>query len=284
MSRSFRIEYPGALYHITSRGNEKAAIYRNDHDRMLFLSTLAEQIKTHNWICHAYCLMSNHYHLLIETVDANMACGMRDLNGIYSKRFNKVHSRVGHLFQGRYDARLIERDPYLLEVVRYIVLNPVRAHLTRSPAEWLWSSYRATIGKDEKPIWLWTDWTLGLFSKDSRRAQASYAKFVLEGIGTQSPYSGVQNEHILGSDQFIHEIWEKFGTIDDIKEYPREERVIGRLALEDIFSEDQIKIERDEAICLARMRCGYQLSEIARYLKIDPSTVGKVIKNLNKSV
>ncbi len=127
MARPLRIEYPGALYHVTSRGNKRQDIFSNDNDRGIFLHVLSTLTETHNWICHAYCLMDNHYHLLIETVEANLSIGMRDLNGIYTQQYNKVHDSVGHLLQGRYHAYVIEKESYLLQVARYVVLNPVRA-------------------------------------------------------------------------------------------------------------------------------------------------------------
>ena len=133
MARPLRIEYPGAVYHITSRGNEKKAVYKSDQDRSNFLNTLQHVNKRYNWICHAYCLMDNHYHLLIETPDGNLSIGMRQLNGVYTQLFNNLHGRTGHLFQGRYKSILIQKDSHLLEVCRYVVLNPVRAKMAEVP-------------------------------------------------------------------------------------------------------------------------------------------------------
>ncbi len=141
MARPLRIEYPGALYHITARGNRKADIYLRSSDRYKFLEILEKTVGRYNWICHGYCLMNNHYHLLIETPDANLSKGMRQLNGIYTQYFNRVHDSVGHLFQGRFKSILVEKESYLLELCRYIVCNPVRANLCREPKDWKWSSY-----------------------------------------------------------------------------------------------------------------------------------------------
>ena len=142
MARPLRIEYDGALYHITSRGNERKAIFRDDEDRKNFLDNLLKVDERFNWICHAYCLMNNHYHLIIETPDGNLSGGMRQLNGIYTQYFNRRHKRAGHIFQGRYKAVLIEKESYLLEVSRYVVLNPVRAKAVETPEDWQWSSYK----------------------------------------------------------------------------------------------------------------------------------------------
>ena len=157
MARPLRIEYPGAVYHVTSRGNEKKPVFKDDADRENFLNTLQHVNNRYNWICHAYCLMTNHYHLLIETPDGNLSLGMRQLNGVYTQLFNKWHGRTGHLFQGRYKAILIQKDSHLLEVCRYVVLNPVRAKMIEKPEEWKWSSYLATAGKTKPHPCLTTD-------------------------------------------------------------------------------------------------------------------------------
>ncbi|MBI5793690.1 addiction module toxin RelE [Candidatus Uhrbacteria bacterium] len=194
---------------------------------------------------------------------------MRDLNGNFSQWFNVVHDRVGHLFQGRYRAFVIERETYFLEVARYIVLNAVRADLVVHPKDWKWSSYRATSGAGRVPEWLYVDWLLGNFSKQKRDAQQDYRTFVEEGIGGKNPYDEVTNGFLLGSPQFVNWIWEKTNGSEKLKEHPRDERIVGRLSLEEIFADVKTKQERNDAIILARIRCGYLNSEIARP---DPTT------------
>ena len=157
MARPLRIEFPGALYHVTSRGDGRDDIYFEDQDRELWLNVLDLVCGRYNWIIHAYCQMGNHYHLLIETPDGNLARGMRQLNGVYTQRFNQAHNRVGHVFQGRYKAIIVQKDAYLLELSRYIVLNPVRAHMVRTARDWAWCNYRATAGMASAPKWLDTD-------------------------------------------------------------------------------------------------------------------------------
>jgi len=188
MARPLRLEFPGALYHVTARGNHQEDIYEEDGDRLEFLSVFQEVCDRYNWICHAYCLMSNHYHLLIETPDANLSKGMRQLNGVYTQAFNRKHNRVGHLFQGRYKAILVEKDSYLFELSRYIVLNPVRAQMVRSAVNWRWSSYRAMIGQIKTPVFLESDWILSAFGKRKSKAIIGYKKFVSEG--KISPHRG----------------------------------------------------------------------------------------------
>jgi putative transposase len=155
-----RIEFPGAVYHITARGNERKMMFLDDHDREAFLVLMRQVKERFNWLIHSYVLMGNHYHLLVETVEANLSRGMRQLNGVYTQVFNRRHKRVGHLFQGRFKAILIEKDSYLLEISRYLALNPVRTGMVSRAEEWPWSSYRTTIGIADPPSWLQVDWIL----------------------------------------------------------------------------------------------------------------------------
>ena len=147
MVRPLRIEFAGALYHITSRGDRRENIYDSDADRDNFLEVLEKVCQQYNWSVHAYCLMSNHYHLLVETPDGNLSKGMRQLNGVYTQKYNRTNNKVGHVFQGRYKSILVDGDAYLLELSRYIVLNPVRAQMVRVAKDWRWSSYVSTQRK-----------------------------------------------------------------------------------------------------------------------------------------
>ena len=151
MARPLRIEFPGALYHVTARGHARAAVFLDDDDRRRFLALLAETAERRGWTCHAYCLMDNHYHLLVETSSADLGRGMRQINGVYTQRFNRAHGRAGHVFQGRYKAILVEKQAYLLELSRYVVLNPVRAGMVAKPGDWMWSSYRRTAARRGGP-------------------------------------------------------------------------------------------------------------------------------------
>jgi len=275
-----RIEYPGAFYHVTSRGNAKHNIYLTDEDRVTFLEVLADVVETHNLRCHAYCLMNNHYHLLLETPDANLSNSIRDLNGMYAQIFNQLHKRVGHIFQGRFKAFLIEQETYLREVARYIVLNPVRAKITSNPRAWKWSSYKSTAGETAIPTWLYTDQILGMFSKRRKVAQQEYKKFVHAGIKSESPFLEIGKGGILGTPQFIFKVWDKTPSAEDIKEIPKPERIIGRPSLEELFHKINSINERNAAIRLARKRCRYSVTEIASFLRLDRSTVGKISREL----
>lgn len=163
MARPLRLEFPGAIYHVTSRGDRQEAIYEGDADRQQWLDILSKICERYNWRVHAYCLMDNHYHILLETAGGNLSKGMRQLNGVYTQYFNRQHNRVGHVYQGRYKAILVEKDSYLLELSRYVVLNPIRAGMIKNMDEWHWSSYLVTIGKLQPPDWLEVDWLLSQF-------------------------------------------------------------------------------------------------------------------------
>ena len=154
MARPLRIEFPGALDHVTSRGNERRAIFRSDRDRRTFLTLLEQAATRFGWSVTAYVLMTNHFHLVIQTPEPNLSRGMQWLNGTYAARFNQRHQRAGHLFQGRFHAFLVEKEAYFAELLRYVVLNPVRAKMVERPEDYRWSSYRATAGLEAAPPWL----------------------------------------------------------------------------------------------------------------------------------
>jgi len=245
MARPLRIEYDGALYHVTSRGNERKPIFKDDSDREIFLDILYKVNKRYNWICHAYCLMDNHYHLVIETPDGNLSKGMRQLNGVYTQTFNKKYRRVGHIFQGRYKAILIQKESHLLEVCRYVVLNPVRAKATRSIGDWKWSSYLATAGKNKSRPCLTTDWILGQFAKQKRTAEKKYEEFVEAGIGEKGIWEDVKGQSILGNDEFVEKLIGYVKGYEDIKEMPKSQRFINRPALKEIFNREILLNRKD---------------------------------------
>jgi REP element-mobilizing transposase RayT len=177
---------PGGIYHVTSRGNRRECIYLDDLDRRRFLRNLDDVVRRFEWLCHAYCLMGNHYHLVVETPKANISAGMQRLNGLYAESFNRRHRLSGHLFQGRFFSTLIELDTHLLELARYVVLNPVRAGLCPDAADWMWSSYRATAGLERRPRLLTQTRILAQFGRERDRARLAYAAFVREGLLVRS--------------------------------------------------------------------------------------------------
>jgi REP element-mobilizing transposase RayT len=194
MARPLRIEYAGALYHVTSRGNRRENIYQEDDDREFWLKVFSQVCSRFNWLCYAWCLMDNHYHIVIETIEGNLSQGMRQLNGVYTQNSNRKHGRVGHIFQGRYKAILIEKEAYLLELSRYVVLNPIRADRVNDIADWKWSNYSAMIGKELLPEWLETDWLLSQFGASKNEAIIAYKNFVREGIGLPPIWECILNQ------------------------------------------------------------------------------------------
>jgi len=203
MARPLRIEFAGALYHITSRGDHRReATYEDYEDREVFLGVLAEVVERYNWICHSFCLMTNHYHLVIETVEGNLSRGMRHLNGVYTQASNRRHLRVGHLFHGRFKGILVDKDAYLQELARYVVLNPVRAGMVESPEQWPWSSYRAMMGEVLVPNWLAVDGLLSQFGAEREEARRHYRRFVLDEIG-QGVREGLRQQIYLGGEAFV---------------------------------------------------------------------------------
>ncbi len=279
MSRPLRLSFPGAIYHITSRGNARAAVYLDDDDKQRFLDLLASCVEKFNWICHAYCLMDNHYHLLIETPDANLQVGMRQLNGVYTQQFNRRHARVGHVFQGRYKAILVDKECYLLELCRYVVLNPVRAKMVTLPEQFHWSSYAAMMGTEQGASWLSTDWILSQFSSRKSIAKKRYQQFVLEGIGQASPWSQLKGQVLLGSETFVETLRPYIQDAEKLDEVPRAQRLLDRPTLADLFEGDNelAKTKRDEKIKEAHIQYGYRLAEIGRFLDLHYSTVSRIV-------
>jgi len=208
MARPLRIEFAGAFYHITARGNERKDIFKSNRDRSQFLSYLESATERYDAVIHTYCLMTNHYHLLLETPSGNLSQIMRHINGAYTTYFNTKRKRFGHLFQGRYKGILVEADEYAKELSRYIHLNPIRAGIARSPGEYRWSSYRSYIGKEKPADWLARARVLGYFGKKDLEAQRGYRDFVEEALKRDypDPLREVIGAAILGSVGFVERI------------------------------------------------------------------------------
>jgi len=280
MTRPLRIEFNGALYHITARGNARQAIFLNGEDFADFLRTLNSVVKRYHFLLHAYCLMGNHYHLLVETPEGNLSRGMRQLNGLYAQRFNQKHQRVGHLLQGRYQAILVDKENYLLELCRYIVLNPVRAGIVKEPKDYRWSSYLATAG-DTKIPGLFADWILSQFHKEKKKASTQYQSFVRSGIKKVSPLKEVKGQLYLGKETFMDQIGYFLQDKEKSKEIPRKQRYITRLSLGEVLK-FQNKNQRDHAISIAYLQYAYTLKEIAEYLGVHYSTVSRAVNRIEE--
>ena len=275
MTRPVRIEFAGALYHVTSRGDRRESIYEDDADRELFLDTVGEVIRRFNWVCHAYCLMSNHYHLVIETPDGNLAKGMRQLNGVYTQATNCRYGRVGHLFQGRYKAILVDGDSYLLELTRYVVLNPVRAGMVASPVEWRWSSFRDMLGERTPPDWLATDALLAQFSCDREEAVRRYVQFVAEGRGAESIWNNLKRQIYLGDDRFVETMQAKSEGLSKAVGVPKTQTRPPAPPIEELASKYR---NRNEAIAAIYATGEYSYQQIADFYGLHFTTVGKIVR------
>ena len=216
--------------------------------------------------------MDNHYHLLIETPDANLSKGMRHLNGVYTQKFNRSHDRVGHLFQGRFNGILVEKDSYLLELVRYIVLNPVRSGFVKAAADWRWSSHGVYL-KDKPCGPVQPNQILGFFSNQSKVARQRYLQFVSEGISQPSPMKKLKQNRILGSDEFAKQVLSRIA--DDLEEVPRPQRSLPAKALKQYEAETP---SRNKAIVMAYDSGEYTMKAIAEYFGLHYSTVSRIVK------
>ena len=293
MARPLRIIYPGAFYHITSRGNEQKAVFKSIRDREKFLEYLESASERYDAVIHVYCLMDNHYHLLLETPSGNLPQIMRHINGAYTTYFNIKRGRAGHLFQGRYKAILVEKDEYAKELSRYIHLNPVRAGMVELPEEYEWSSYLTYIGKHKKPEWLHNDLIHGYFGKTKSSAQKQYQKFVNSLIKKEydSPLESVVASTILGQTEFTTQVKEKYlsgkETDNDIPAFRELEE---RISVDDIyrevdsaFSDDTVLI-RNIKIYLAKRYSGKRLKEIGDEFGIGQSGVSQTCRRLSQRI
>ena len=275
MARPLRLEFAGALYHVTSRGDGREAIFRAVGDRRLFFDVLAGVWERFNWVIHAYCLMTNHYHLLVETPDGNLAKGMRELNGLYTQRFNRVYGRTGHVFQGRYTAILVQKEAYLLEVARYVVIDPVRARMVRSAGDYPWSSYRAMTGEEAAPKWLETRTILAAFGPTEAEATDGYRSFVAAGKGQPSPWEYVKQQVFLGSDAFVESMQRKVPRNRDLREVPQAKR---RPLPRSLPEFERANPDRDQAIQAAYASGRYTMWEIGDYFGLSQSYISKIIR------
>ena len=237
MARQPRVEYAVALHHVMSRGNDGIPIFRDDQDRRLFLDLLSQEIVRSGWILHEYCLMTNHYHLEIETPECTLSTGMHRFLGRYVQRFNRKHGRRGHLFQNRFKNLLVEKESYGLALTRYIALNPVNAGMVERPEDYLWSSYRARAGFATCPDWLTLDPLLSQFGADRKSQQRAYRTFVLEKIGdTEDLLDRAVAQIYLGTASWIDRVQALIDETERSQELPRAQVHPGRPELDDVLS------------------------------------------------
>jgi putative transposase len=275
MARPLRIEYPGALYHITSRGDRQEAIFEDDQDRKAFLNVLGEVISRFRWRCHAYCLMGNHYHLMIETPEGNLTKGMRQLNGVFTQWSNRLHKRSGHVFQGRYKAILVNRESYFLELARYIVLNPVRVAMVTHPSRWQWSSFGATSGRATAPAWLTTEDLLAEFGNRPAVTQRKYRQFVAEGMGEESIWKDLQGQIYLGDGKFVEQMRSKLEEWEEDVNIPRIQQRGPAPKLSALRRQYK---NRDDGIRAAYQTGAYSYQQMGKEFGAHFTTVGRIVR------
>ena len=277
MTRPLRLEYPGAVYHVTARGNRQAGIFSDDADRRAWLGILGLACDRFNFSVHAYCQMTNHYHLLVETIDGGLGRGMRHLNGVYSQNINRRHALSGHLFQGRYHAVLVQKDSHLLELARYIILNPVRAGMVDRLEDWRWSSYHATVGTMHHGEWFDRMWLVEQFGASSVSAAQAYRRFVREGYGEKNPSAKVKHRLLLGDEDFVAGRRTFAEAASGIRQAARVQRRTAALTLagyEARFS------TRDMAMAEAYRSTAFTMAEIGMHFGVSSKTVGRAVSKL----
>lgn len=290
MGRPLRIEFPGALYHVTSRGNERKSIFLDDADRFRFLEILKDYHGRYNILLHSFVLMDNHYHLILETPKGNLLKVMHGINGGYTSYFNRRYERSGHLFQGRYKGILVEKDAYLLQLSRYVHMNPVRAKIVKKPEQYRWSSYPSYIGKEKEYKWVEYSWILSNFGKDGSSAKNGYREYVEESFNKdmENPAKNLYGQLILGSDEFIERIREMFSGKTISKEIVERKRLLKSPLPEDIIEKvakafgvnrDLIK-EKNIRGNVARKAAIYL---VQRYCNLRNDETGKIFGDLHCS-
>ncbi|HEY4082289.1 MAG TPA: transposase [Burkholderiaceae bacterium] len=282
MARPLRIEFPGAIYHVTSRGDRREPIFDDDGDRAALLNIVGLMLARFDASALAYCLMGNHYHFVLGTRQANLSAMMRQINGIYSQAYNRRHGKVGHVFQGRFKAILVDRDNYLMEVCRYVDLNPVRAAMVERPADWPWSSYRAHCGLAEPLPWLDTPSLHGfLLGQDAKtqqqkgRAAQQYVEWVQAGHGVRLWDEGLKQQIYLGDEEFVER---QQGAADKAslrsREVPKSQRA-RNMTLKQWMARSS---DRAEALWHAHTESGVTMTALAAELGISVARVSQLIR------
>ncbi|MSQ59414.1 MAG: transposase [Betaproteobacteria bacterium] len=281
MARPLRIEFPGAVYHVTARGGHGEPIFTGDEDRLGFLGIVAQALARFGGEMLAYCLMGNHYHFVLHTRQANLSLLMRHVNSVYTQSFNRRHGKAGPVMQGRFKAILVDRDAYLLKVCRYVELNPVRAKMARRPEAWPWSSYRAHAGKAKAPAWLDTDGLHGYVlgrpvrnAADRRRGAQRYAEQMASAKDERIWETGLRRQIYLGDEDFVdrmNALARPHNSTD--RDIPKAQRRKGLSLAQWLNACDS----REEALYRAHTEGGITMSAIARELGLSVSRISRLI-------
>ena len=278
MARRPRLQFPGAVYHVMSRGNRKNTIFHDALDYARFQDVMRCAVRLYAVRVFAFCLMPNHYHIVLDTPRSNLSDAMQYVNGVFAQKSNKRYHQTGHVFGDRFRSLLIERDGYLKRASRYVVRNPVRAGIAGRAAEWPWSSYQATAGTERPPEWLTVDWIQWAFkAQHVEQARLRYVAYVNEP--KRAAESRDPRADVYGSAQFKARVAAAIQERKDERLVPRVLITRKRPSLESVFSTtDSSRVERDRAIHRCRVEHGYRVAEIARFLDVHPSTVCRAVQ------
>ena len=277
MARRPRLLYPGAVYHVMSRGNRKAAIFEDDDDRRRFFETIETATYRYKVLVNEACQMTNHYHLVLSTPRGNLSAFMQYLNGVFAQASNRRHGRTGHLFEARFRSIVVQRDSYLRRASRYVVRNPVRARMVTDPAAWEWSTFRATAGLEAPPAWLHTDWLRDAFGGASEKeAQDEYRRFVTEP--TQRATRFDTSVIVCGTPTFKRLMLKEARRARPDRLLPPSIRALSRPTLDDLLRNEELgKTNRDLAMHEAHVVHGYTMTQIGAFLRLDRSTVSRAL-------
>jgi REP element-mobilizing transposase RayT len=294
VSRPLRIEFPGAFYHVTSRGNERRTVFQSNRDREKYLSYLESAYERYGAVIHGYCLMGNHYHLLLETPRGNLSKILHYINGAYTTYFNIKRGRSGHLFQGRYKGILVDKDEYCKELSRYVHLNPVRAGMVKAPLEYPWSSYRYFVGRDKRPEWLTTEFVLGDFGGEGGRGFKKYREYVERGENKEvdNPLKKVIASTFLGGKEFIERIKQEYLEKKEIdrRDLPALGKILRGPSLESIERAVIKRVGKGhplfKKICiyLSYEHSGLNLREIGEYFGMQRSAISQLSRRFAETM
>ncbi len=297
MARPLRADYPGAVHHVMARGHERSRIFRDDRDRNRFLQLLGSAAQDLAIFIHGYCLMDNHYHLLVETPEGGLSRAIKAISGRYSQWFNWRHKRSGHLFEGRFKSVLVQKEKHLLELARYIVLNPVRAGLVERVGDWRWSNYRATAGMAAVPPWLVVDWTLAQFARSRYTAREAYRRFVAAGKDSGEKIEKLEKKPYVGDRRFLRRVERMLAGKPAGDEIPMRYRRAGEVRLhqilETVAKEWRVPVERlsrmrggedkKAAIYLAKKLTRLEGRQIGEALGVKPARLSNVVTEVETS-
>lgn len=282
MARPVRLEFKNAVYFISSKSSGRKHIVKDDADRQTFLDTLEYVVNRYRWKCHAYCIGNTEYNIAIETPRGNLSVGMRQLNGIYTQKFNRKNKKSGNVFQGRFKAVVVQKDKYLLDICRHVVTLSQREGITNNINTFKWSSYRATSGTVDVPEFLHVEWIHSQFAKRTKNTQDKYRDYIKGANKAENPLDSVRGQILLGDEQFIEQMTLMLIKGRNKEDVPKWQRHIKRPPLEEIFKGIETKSakQRNKKVKEAHGKHGYTLKDIGQYLGLHYTSISRIINSI----